>query len=689
MRYKTLLEKSNLQKGLISLLLTSLIVIVLLQIINKYTFTLVDTTYTSDNLNITYADLNGDNISERIEMHKYAEGKSSLIVKTNDQTIDQWNFEGDLVYPNKFFINDYDDDGNLEIFVFTISQDSLYMHGIDAMSAKIVFRDVPVCKLIPLNGNYNLTIELIDFFDSDKDGIKEILFAVMTGFAMRPRSVYSYNPASDRMTISPESCANLNYFIKTDLDRDSIPEYIPKSRSTGNCDSSATFSDMYSWLMVFEPDLTFKFPPQKTGSYPSTTSFIPFKWNSEESILAMHNYNGSNKESNYLAAFNIKGEILKKHSIADPVIVRGSIFITVPDHEPKPLILNERGTVYSIGKNLEVNKLMVLRNIQLQPPTYLDIDNDGKSEIIFLRQDRQGIIVFNNSFKHPAIIQYSGIEILPYYSTVNDHRFSNAISICLDKQNLIYEYHQTLVHRHWYIVILVVFFVIIATSRFVSKIREFRDMKKSAAQDQLSELQMRSIQNQLDPHFTFNILQSFGYLMNETDNEKATYLFDKYADLLKRTVLNSDKVLVTLEEELNFVESYILLERFRQQERFKHVIEISDEVEQQIHIPKMLIHIFVENAIKHGLRHRKPGGELVISAKRDDRFFKISIRDNGIGREAASKLARFSTGKGLGILEQILELYYLLHRKKIKYYITDLKVNQLATGTQVNIYIPQ
>jgi sensor histidine kinase YesM len=80
---------------------------------------------------------------------------------------------------------------------------------------------------------------------------------------------------------------------------------------------------------------------------------------------------------------------------------------------------------------------------------------------------------------------------------------------------------------------------------------------------------------------------------------------------------------------------------------------------------------------------------LVISAKRDDRFFKISIRDNGIGREAASKLARFSTGKGLGILEQILELYYLLHRKKITYYITDLKVNQLATGTQVNIYIPQ
>ena len=117
--------------------------------------------------------------------------------------------------------------------------------------------------------------------------------------------------------------------------------------------------------------------------------------------------------------------------------------------------------------------------------------------------------------------------------------------------------------------------------------------------------------------------------------------------------------------------------------------EIDEEVKQNISLPKLLIHSFVENAIKHGLRHIKKDGKLEIKAFKKNKSTIIIISDNGIGREKAMQYSSLSTGKGIGIVNQTLELYFKLKNVRIKYKITDL-YNEAGnpTGTRVDILKP-
>ncbi len=113
------------------------------------------------------------------------------------------------------------------------------------------------------------------------------------------------------------------------------------------------------------------------------------------------------------------------------------------------------------------------------------------------------------------------------------------------------------------------------------------------------------------------------------------------------------------------------------------------DINKSIKIPKMLIHSFVENSIKHGIRHIDDRGIIKISVINGSSNYQIKVTDNGIGREKAKELSKFSTGKGLEIVDQILQLYYTLEKNKITYKTLDL-VDDLNNpiGTEVIINIP-
>ncbi len=224
---------------------------------------------------------------------------------------------------------------------------------------------------------------------------------------------------------------------------------------------------------------------------------------------------------------------------------------------------------------------------------------------------------------------------------------------------------------------------------FIQKAQKHQVEKKHKAERKIAELQMKSIKNQIDPHFTLNIINSIGSLFAKQDIEKANYIFGKYSKLLRTTILGSDNILTTLQSEIGYVENYLALEKFRLKNKFEYKIEIDDSVNNQIKIPKMLIHTFVENAIKHGLRHLEDNGELNITIKPNSNAYNISICDNGIGRKKAKDFSTFSTGKGLNIMDQILELYFSLEKVKITYVTKDhLDKGNNPLGTEVRITIP-
>ena len=101
----------------------------------------------------------------------------------------------------------------------------------------------------------------------------------------------------------------------------------------------------------------------------------------------------------------------------------------------------------------------------------------------------------------------------------------------------------------------------------------------------------------------------------------------------------------------------------------------------------MLIHIFVENAIKHGIFHMTRSGNIDIKILNNNSHLEILITDDGVGMSKAFEIEQHK-GKGLMILNNYLELFNVKQKSKISYKIKDRsKNNREITGTEVIIKI--
>ena len=146
---------------------------------------------------------------------------------------------------------------------------------------------------------------------------------------------------------------------------------------------------------------------------------------------------------------------------------------------------------------------------------------------------------------------------------------------------------------------------------------------------------------------------------------------------------------ITLSEELDFVNNYVELEQFRSGNAFKYEFKVEDGVQLDKTIPRMLIHSFVENSIKHGVRmaEKDPLLELIVS--RDRNAYKILIRDNGPGLNSKAKKQAPGTGRGLQIIDEMIDLFFQLEGIHINFTIEDLSIKDPNLhGTEVIINTP-
>ncbi len=213
--------------------------------------------------------------------------------------------------------------------------------------------------------------------------------------------------------------------------------------------------------------------------------------------------------------------------------------------------------------------------------------------------------------------------------------------------------------------------------------------EKERLRYELSRLQMSSVLRQFDPHFTFNVISSVGSLIMKGEKETAYDYILKLSSLL-RTELNESSIIIkSLSGELDFVKRYCELQKLRFKDRFNYVIDINGKVDLQRDIPKMTIQTFVENSIKHGLESRKEGGRIDIGVKNGAGGLEITVKDNGIGREAASKQKTGGTGYGLKIITGIFDAMNENNINKSVIKIIDLNTGDNSnSGTEVKIFIP-
>src|SRR5271155_5275791 len=193
---------------------------------------------------------------------------------------------------------------------------------------------------------------------------------------------------------------------------------------------------------------------------------------------------------------------------------------------------------------------------------------------------------------------------------------------------------------------------------------------------------MEALQNQINPHFLFNTLNSISSLVR-FDPDKARDVISKLATILRR-LLNSTDSFVPLREEVEFIDNYLDIEVVRFGPEKLRVVKELDPASLDVMVPSMLLQPLVENSIKHGLSSMVEGGSIYLRSRLADSGLVIEVEDDGVGM-AATPQVESSGMQGAGIgMANISERLQVLYGDTARMTIDS----QEGKGTLVRIRLP-
>ena len=250
-----------------------------------------------------------------------------------------------------------------------------------------------------------------------------------------------------------------------------------------------------------------------------------------------------------------------------------------------------------------------------------------------------------------------------------------------------------------------------AFDRMIISIREYIDTiwEKARTEAELKEkeiemqalytdAQLRALQNQINPHFLFNTLNTGAQLAMMENADKTCYFIEQVADFFRYNIQQQSRT-VSIDEELGLVDNFVYIMKVRFGSRLEFSKEIPEGSFPQ-KIPSMTLQPLVENCIKHGLKNSK--GIVKLSILVEPKYIIISISDNGEGMKASTRQAVFDALKsgttrlssellddsashsGTGLINVFMRLQLQFHRSDI-YDITD---GENGTGTKFIIKVP-
>lgn len=255
--------------------------------------------------------------------------------------------------------------------------------------------------------------------------------------------------------------------------------------------------------------------------------------------------------------------------------------------------------------------------------------------------------------------------------------------------------------QRWWFYFLIIF-TVGGVSFFIFKQRVLKLQKKQELkvkqiqlENELRLTQQNALKAQMNPHFLFNVLNSIKGYIYENDKKNATRYLNDFSNLVRKVLDLSSLPSVTLAEELETLSLYVNLESMLIDGDFEYQLFVEESIDSHaIYIPSLLLQPYVENALKHGLRH-KTGAKLLsvkITEQVENELLLIEIEDNGIGRKAAEiinerqgkKHQSFATNAN----EKRLNLLNFEKKNFVGIEIIDkIDANNEAIGTRVLIRI--
>lgn len=246
------------------------------------------------------------------------------------------------------------------------------------------------------------------------------------------------------------------------------------------------------------------------------------------------------------------------------------------------------------------------------------------------------------------------------------------------------------------LILLLIVFWILRTKQLQIKLQRSEHQKARAKEkQQIAELNLRVLASQMNPHFTKNALSTLQELIESNELDKSSTYLETFSRL-QRTILNSAfNKSISLEEEVSLLKDYIMIEQLRWEKPFQFELFLGEDLDLEYdRIPAMMIQPLVENAIIHGLFHKKSTGSLSVSftkvSAENESSIQCEIRDDGPGLEFSKNLKlSVSKSHGMKIIEDRLRLLSSSSNTTYSLIVEDeLDPAGKVIGTLASISIP-
>ena len=219
-------------------------------------------------------------------------------------------------------------------------------------------------------------------------------------------------------------------------------------------------------------------------------------------------------------------------------------------------------------------------------------------------------------------------------------------------------------------------------------------LEKVNLEKNLNQSKLKAIKSQMNPHFFYNALNTIQSFILSNDKKQAVSYLSKFSNLTRTILEMTEKETISIAEEVKTLSLYLDIEKARFEEDFNYHILVDDEIDaENIKIPTMLLQPYVENAVKHGLLHKQGEKAVTIHFQKETEHIKISIDDNGIGRQKSTELNAIKNKNHNSFATEAMQnrvnLLNQYNQKNISIqYIDKTNLNNQSTGTTVVFEIP-
>lgn len=222
---------------------------------------------------------------------------------------------------------------------------------------------------------------------------------------------------------------------------------------------------------------------------------------------------------------------------------------------------------------------------------------------------------------------------------------------------------------------------------YITRKQKNKEQEQLLLKNKILMLEQQALQAMMNPHFVFNVMNSIQHYINTQNTSSANKVLTGFAKLIRKNLEICTKSYINLEEEINYLNLYLSLEKNRFGEKLVYEINIDPSIDkEETLIPSMLLQPYIENAIWHGIMPKDDGGSVAINiTKKDKEYLWIKIIDNGIGIKNSLQTKNGQhLSKGMSLTKERINLLNKIEAKPIQLYVEQ----NGESGTTITIMVP-